>query len=221
MMVDKNKVRAGGKKRKASGAADYCEQFNLTSSLRQLHTRYGVQMGAGATLAYSTLCKRRRLEGWQYSLVSSLRVDVCDICYLWTHSVVPKIQALLKEIRLTLLGVQATYWDAFDSVHQVTSITEETIVAVVRYINSKAKWKVYFGTSLHKAEAAANKQLTLTCPELDGTAILDCVRWHYHHFASRDYQAFAWSCVWNKPSGKVLRARIDFAENFNLPVGPE
>jgi len=75
--------------------------------------------------------------------------------------------------------------------------------------------------ALYEEETLAKHWLKGKCPELSGRSVLQCVEWHTWHFKVRDAQKQAHDAAWNNPSEGIVYARMDFAENWNLPIGPD
>jgi hypothetical protein len=98
---------------------------------------------------------------------------------------------------------------------------------MLRYVETHAQWDGRAARltqrarlTLFEAEAAVRDALRRSCPELGGEPLLEALCWFSWHFAARDRQKAHHDLAWYEPAEGVVYARMDFAENFNLPVGP-
>ena len=68
--------------------------------------------------------------------------------------------------------------------------------------------------------AAALMALRRKCAALQNKGIAVVVRLYHWHYSARDAQKAAWDSVWSSPREGWLYCRVDFLENWRLPLGP-
>ena len=72
---------------------------------------------------------------------------------------------------------------------------------------------------VRREEAALVHALTTTHPKVP-PGLIEAYRIHEHHFFSRDRQGKASDEDWVRPKAEHIYMRLDYGENFTLPIGP-
>ena len=204
--------------------SDFVPRKSLADSIAGIHTSCLPEMSK--TAVYS----RRKHDCPQYRKGGSKRVDDCDTCYEYDHKFLARCRDIMSKARDSLALILPSYWDRWDALELVPEVTLDFVDKMIVYIRGHRSWdgrQIYQNPvakgqrmAFTRAEDAAVLALAKKHDDLDGNGVRPSLAWYLHHFTSRDACKAAHDLVWHQPRRRTLYARMDFAENFNLPLGP-